>query len=72
MCDRGSSFAHARLLCSGHEGPRPPELNQAMIKQALLEHWWPWLGRPRLLRADQGGCYSGNELQNWLGSQGIK
>ena len=43
-----------------------------MMREMLHSHWWPWIGRPRIMRADQGGGYAGKEIQEWLSEQGIK
>ena len=40
------------------------------VKEFLLKNWWPWLGRPRVLRFDQEGSLVSKELTDWLSLQG--
>ena len=41
------------------------------MKRFLSEHWWPWIGRPKVFRCDGDGCFSGKEIETWLTQQGI-
>ena len=66
----GSRLLHAVLLhelAPGQHANMTPE----QVKDDPIQHWWPWVGRPKLVRADQGGCFTSADLQGWVNSQGI-
>ncbi|CAK0865379.1 unnamed protein product, partial [Prorocentrum cordatum] len=71
ILDAGSDILYVRLI---DEKPIPGTTRQVRagdLRHIFATKWFPWMGRPKVMRYDPAGSAISDEFREWIESQGV-
>ena len=71
MLDAGSDILYVRLIDEKEIPGTTRQVRAGDHRHIFATKWFPWMGRPKVMRYDPAGSAISNEFREWVESQGI-
>ncbi|CAK0825479.1 unnamed protein product, partial [Prorocentrum cordatum] len=71
ILDAGSDILYVRLIDEKQIPGTTRQVRAGDLRHIFATKWFPWMGRPKVMRYDPAGSAISNEFREWIESQGV-
>ncbi|CAK0882044.1 unnamed protein product, partial [Prorocentrum cordatum] len=71
ILDAGSDTLYVRLIDEKEIPGTTRQVRASDLRHIFATKWFPWMGRPKVMRYDPAGSAISNEFREWIESQGV-
>ncbi|CAK0907600.1 unnamed protein product, partial [Prorocentrum cordatum] len=71
ILDAGSDILYVRLIDEKEIPGTTRQVRAGDLRHIFATKWFPWMGRPKVMRYDPAGSAISNEFHEWIESQGV-
>ncbi|CAK0830159.1 unnamed protein product [Prorocentrum cordatum] len=71
ILDAGSDILYVRLIDEKEIPGTTRQVRAGDLRHIFATKWFPWMGRPKVMRYDPAGSAISNEFREWIESQGV-